>query len=146
MRRLLLRLRDGLCAAGYAAPVDRARQLVMAAGEAVAEVQGSHVRARMQVGCAPRVVVPVDGGHDAADAALAAAQVLPQPYDAVIRRRFDRHASRADLMAGHGIERADRQAARQAAGELRGAEDRRKRRRRGVGVDSGQFGCASDAS
>ena len=49
-------------------------------------------------------------------------------------------------MRGDRVHRPNRQAAWQAPGELCGAEDRRKRRGRGVGVDSGQFGRASDAS
>ena len=49
-------------------------------------------------------------------------------------------------MRGDRVHRSNRQAAWQAAGELRSAEDGGKRGRRGVGVDSGQLGCASDAS
>jgi hypothetical protein len=99
----------------------------------------------MQVRRAPRIVVTIHRGHDAADGALTAAQVLTQPHDAVIRRRRDRHAAHADLMTRDGIQRPDREPARQAAGQLRGAEDGGECGRRRVGIDAFQLGLAADA-
>src|SRR6185503_11083803 len=83
MRRALLRTGNRLGRTSHATQVDRARQLVAPAGEAMAEIQSARVRALVLVGRAPGVTLTIHRRDDAAHARFALAQVLAQPHHAV---------------------------------------------------------------
>src|SRR2546425_2900121 len=111
----------------------------------MAEVNRTHIRAAVQVRCAPGIVVAIHRGHDGPDARLAFAQILTQPQDTVVGSWFDRRTTYTGDVLGHRIDRANREAAGEAACELRGAKDGRKRRGRGVRIRARQLGRPSDA-
>ncbi len=146
VRRVALRERDRRIASRDAAQVERSRDLVAPAGEAVTKIHAADVGAVAQVLRRERVVVAVHGGDDRANAALAAAQVLAQPHHAVVGGRLDGRVAHARDVLSHGVERADGHPAGQAPGELGRAEDPGEGGRGGVLVRARQLGRAPDAA
>jgi hypothetical protein len=148
MHRALLRLGDRLRAAVHPAPGEADVRDPRVVGPPVLELRPAGVRLIVQGRLEVRAVeLAVDRGRRHADRGLALAEVTLDPGDRVVgQRRHDREVPRdrrvrrlrherlGGLLAGDGVEHADRPAAARLAGQLRGAVDRRRARRSDVVV------------
>ncbi len=130
----------------HPAPGQERRDLVGPVQEAMPQAQRPRVRVVRQVRRAPRVQAPVHRGDHGADGAVAGAVVLVEPDHRVVRGRLDGLAVHAGHLLRDGVERAEPQASRQAAGELGGAVDRREGRRCRVPVHARERRRAPDAA
>src|SRR5690349_20704415 len=121
MGRIALRSVDRGRTTTDRAEIERARQLVGAAPEAMAEIRGTDVRLVTQ-SVGELVDFTVHGRRHDAEAALPVAQILRQAEYAVIGEGLEGGATDVRFL-GNSLHRADRETAGQPARDLRCTEN-----------------------